>query len=490
MNIAIIGAGIGGLTSAALLASDGHSVTVYEKNDFAGGKMNEMRVDGFRFDMGPSLLTMPEILTLVYADCGEELDDYLTVEPLEPLCRYFFNDGTRFDNFNNLERSLAEVERIAPSDRQSYAEFLQYARKLYQNAAPSFLFNPLSDVSDLRDLNFADLSGIDALTTVSNRVDDYFSTDYMRKFFKRFTTYNGSSPFRAPATLNVIPHVEINKGGYYVKGGIYRIAEALHELAKKKGARFTMNAEVDTITTTSGRVSGITLKNGTHKNYDLVVSNSDAFETYHHLLPEKDVDSFRKALLSRAEPSCSGFVLLLGINRSYEQLRHHNVFFSDDYRQEFDAIFSQNLPPDDPTIYVANTSYTDPEDAIEGGSNLFILVNAPYLTEKYDWEEKGASYASHVLDKLEKRGLKKLRSSIIHRQKITPLDFYQKYRSYRGSIYGTSSNSRLSAFMRPGNKARTVDGLYLTGGSTHPGGGIPLVILSALHASTLIKRNT
>ncbi|MFH5832447.1 phytoene desaturase family protein [Halalkalibaculum sp. DA384] len=488
MNIAVIGAGIGGLAAASLLAKDNHSVTVYEKNETVGGKMNEIRAGGFRFDTGPSLLTLPELLERLFSDCGERMEEYLQLEPLNPLCRYFFRDGTTFDNFEDQKRSLAEIARIAPEDEEAYTEFLGYAKQLFQKTSSSFLFNPLFDISDLSEVNLADLARIDAVSTVSARVDKYFQSDYLRRFFKRFATYNGSSPFQAPATLNVIPHVEINRGGYYVKDGIYRIAEALAALAKKNGARFIMDTEVTAINTERGRVRGIELYDGTKEQFDIVLSNSDASETYLHLLPDRSGSSLKKKIIANTEPSCSGFVLLLGLDRSYNQLRHHNVFFSDSYEKEFEAIFKDRVPAKDPTIYIANTSYSDPGHAIAGGSNLFVLVNAPYLSERYDWSSGRAAYARHIKQVLESRGLTGLGASIRYEKIITPQDFYQKYRSNKGSIYGTSSNSRMAAFMRPANKARNVEGLYLTGGSTHPGGGIPLVILSAMHACELINR--
>ncbi|MDX1638442.1 MAG: phytoene desaturase family protein [Balneolaceae bacterium] len=488
MDIAIIGAGIGGLSASLLLSAEGHQVTVYEKNRSVGGKMNELRADGYRFDTGPSLLTMPELLEQVFSSCGEAMQDYMTLSPLDPLCRYHFPDGTLLDNYSDMERSLHEIRRIAPEDEQSYRRFLSYARSLFEKSAPSFLYNPLFDASDLQSVDFSDLLHIDALSTVSKRVDDYFDSTYLRRFFKRFTTYNGSSPFRAPATLNVIPHVEINRGGHYVKGGIYRIAEALYKAGLKCGVEFRLGTGVDQILTNGPRVTGIAPDNGLKVGYDLVISNSDAFHTYMNLLPERAVPTLQRKRLSRTEPSCSGFVLLLGIDRSYDLLKHHNVFFSADYRREFEMIFDERRPPDDPTIYVANTSFSDPSDAPDGGSNLFVLVNAPYLDGSFDWERNGTEYADSVERELENRGLDGLRSAVRFRQTITPRDFYERYLSNRGSIYGTSSNSRLSAFLRPANKARFIDGLYLVGGSTHPGGGIPLVILSAMHACELIKR--
>ena len=479
---------MGGLAAAALLAHDGHTVTVYEKNAGAGGKMGERRSGDFRFDTGPSLVTMPELINELFERCGTDVGHFLEFVPLDPLCRYIYPDGTLFDNYQELERTLSEIRRIAPEDEEAYPEFLDYSRQLYEICSPAFLRNPLYDLSDLQMVNTADIFKIDALSTMSYRIDRFFSSSYLRRFFKRFATYNGSSPYRAPATLNVIPHIEISRGGYYVKGGIYRIAEALLRLAEIKGVRFHFETEIREILTDNDRVTGVRPAGGSPIASDLVVSNADASETYRHLLPDRAVSHIRKQMVERSEPSCSGFALLLGIDRTYDILKHHNVFFSDRYEREFEAIFEQKKPADDPTIYVANTSGTDPEHAVPGGSNLFVLVNAPYLTGRHDWEQQKNSYAMRIKMLLEQRGLEGLRKSIRFEEIISPADFYQRFRSNRGSIYGTSSNSIFSAFLRPGNKSRQLGGLYLAGGSTHPGGGIPLVLLSAMHVHELIGR--
>ncbi len=488
MNISVIGAGLGGLSTACLLASKGHQVTVFEKNENTGGKMNIIEADGYRFDTGPSLLTMPFILEKLFEECGADMGDYLSLEPLDPICRYFYPDGTIFNNFEDKQTTKNEIKSFAPQDAGSYDEFLEYARSLYQKTADAFIFNPLFGFKDLKELDLLSFFGIDAFSTVSKRVDSSFESTYLRKFFKRFTTYNGSSPFLAPATLNVIPHVEINQGGFYVKGGLYRVAEALTLLAKSLGVEFIFNTEITSIEINEQRATGMRLESGTKIESDLVISNSDATETIAHLLPDSSVSSRRKEKAKSIEPSCSGFVLMLGINKKYDQLIHHNIFFSENYEKEFKQIFEEKIMPDDPTIYVANTSYSDPNHAPEGGSNLFVLVNAPYLTDQYNWKENATSYGDKVIRELEQRGLHHLSDHILCRETITPHDFYIKYRSNKGSIYGTSSNSKFSAFLRPRNKSREIDKLYFVGGSTHPGGGIPLVVQSAFNAVELIER--
>lgn len=481
MHIIVIGGGIGGMAAAAELAVDGHSVTLLEKNANLGGKLNQIKADGFRFDTGPSLLTMPHLLDELFDRAGLPESDRPEYLPLNPGCRYFWQNGTRFDASSDLSATLAEIRRIAPEDETGYVRFLGHSADLYAKTAETFLFNPLRGWSDLKSLKLSDVFRINATKTVSGVVDRYVESPYLRQFFKRFTTYNGSSPYHAPATLNVIPFVEVAQGGWYVKGGMYRIAEALETLLRKHEVTIRTECDVDEILTEDKAATGVKTTDGRTFRADAVIANSDAHETYTQLLSKDVVSASVRKKQNRIEPSCSGFVLLLGTDRKWDQLHHHNIFFSDDYRREFEDIFNRKELPGDPTIYIADTSFTDPDHAIPGGSNLFVLINAPYITGKPD-PDKSEAYANDVIRMLEQRGLDDLNKHIRYKQIIDPHAFYDWFRSKRGSIYGTSSNSKMAAFMRPRNRSPYIENLYLCGGSTHPGGGIPLVLLSARHA--------
>jgi phytoene desaturase len=489
MKIAVIGSGIGGLSAACELAKDGHEVHIFERTNKAGGKLHEERLDGFRFDTGPSLLTMPYVIESLFQYCGKSLHDYIELIPLDPLCRYYFSDGSRFDNYFDTQKSVEELSRLNHNDALKYTDFLKKAEKLYHRTAQSFIFNPLANARDLKSLKWFDLFRIDAFSTVSEKVDTHFESEYARMFFKRFTTYNGSDPWQAPATLNVIPHVELNLGAYYIKGGMYRLADALVNLATDLNVTFHFNAHIDSIQVEEGKATGVIMNNTIHP-FELIVSNSDATFTHTKLLSDKIVPIQQKKHLQKLEPSCSGFVILLGIDKQYDQLAHHTIFFSSDYKAEFNAIFKESILPDDPTIYVANTSYSDQDHAPNGGSNLFILVNAPWVKNKSFWSEQMTeAYTEKIILKLAAHGLRGLKASTRVQQVITPLEFQERWLSNRGSIYGTSSNHRLSAFLRPRNRSPFARNLYLVGGSTHPGGGIPLVMTSARHACTLIRRD-
>ena len=488
MDIKIIGAGLGGLAVSCLLAHRGHDVTILEKNSSPGGKINEVSIDGYRFDTGPSLLTMPFVLEKLFEYCDTQISDYLDIQPVDPICRYFYPNGIQFDCYQDTCLNTAQIQQFAPDDVQAYKKFIAYAEQLFERTKDAFLYNPLYGLSDLSNLNFTDFLKIDAFQTVSGRIDKKFKSKELQQFFKRFTTYNGSSPYQAPATLNVIPYVELSLGGYYLDGGMYSLIKALASLAESKGVSIKYNIEVKKINTADNVIEGITDAGGTLHPADIVVSNSDASETYLNLVDKEDISLLKQKKVANVEPSCSGFVLMLGIDKSYNALTHHNIFFSEDYEREFKQIFEDKVMPEDPTIYIANTSHTNPQHAPEDSSNLFILVNAPYLSDNIDWEHEEKRYKRQIIRKLQEHGLTDLSDHIEYSNTITPRDFYRKYRSNRGSIYGTSSNSKLAAFMRPKNKSRSLKGLYLVGGSTHPGGGIPLVTLSAFHADTLISR--
>jgi phytoene desaturase len=492
-KIGVIGAGIGGLSVACRLAKDGHEVHLYEKNVQVGGKLNEWSANGYRFDTGPSLLTMTHVLDELFTYCKENRQDYLNYIPISPLCRYFWKDGTQFDSYSENEKALSEIKKIAPEDEQSYNEFLEYSKNIYNKTSAAFLESPLYEWLDLKNLKLTDVFKIDALQSMANAIDKRFKSPYLRQLFKRFATYNGSNPYKAPATLNVIAHVELSMGGFYVRGGMYTIARAMEKLAIKLGVTIHLNSVVEGIISADKVRQIKSLKiNGTAVQFDTIISNCDATITHTELTTNDQINLPKKNQLSAIEPSCSGFVILLGVNKKYSHLKHHNIFFSDNYKDEFDELFKRKKASDNPTIYIANTSVHSPEDVPdESKSNLFILVNTPYLNKNEgEWDSKRVTeYGDLIIDLLERFGLSDLKNSIEERHHISPKDFYLKYMSNKGSIYGTSSNGKMAAFARPKNKSIYFDNLYLTGGSTHPGGGIPLAVLSAKHAHTLFNRD-
>ena len=334
---------------------------------------------------------------------------------------------------------------------------------------------------------FKDLLAISSLKTLEKHNKSYFQSPKLQQLFNRFATYNGSSPYQTPATFALVPYVEFGLGAWYVKGGMYEIPKALEKLATEFGVTICTKSEVERIEIANGKVVGVKV-GGEVFSCDFVVANSDAVETYRNLIDETARKSFSDKKVEKTEPSCSGFVLLLGTNKQFPQLAHHNIFFSDDYKAEFDAIFNQKRPAQNPTIYICATSRTDETQSPDGHENLFVLINAPYTSDKTNWKTEKKSYRDLIIKKLENFGLDDLENAIDFERIITPEDFEKKYRANKGSIYGVSSNGIFSAFLRPPNKAKDIENLYFVGGATHPGGGIPLVLLSGKMASDLILR--
>ena len=489
-SVIVVGAGLGGLAAAVRLAARGRRVLVLEKNATPGGKVNVHRAAGYTFDTGASLLTMRHVVEDLFESAGRRLADYLTLEPLEPLCRYKWPDGARLDVSADAEKTEREIGHIAPEDAGAFRRFLGDARRKYEVAERTFLAHSLNDLPRLLRPHYArDLAALSSWRTLSAHVGRYFRSPRLRQLFNRFATYNGSSPYRAPAVFALIPYVEFGLGAWYVRGGMYQLPLALARLCAELGAEVRTGAEVEEILFEGGRARGVRLTGGEVLACDAVVANSDAAETYGKLLPASARKGRAARRLARAEPSLSGFVVLVGASRRFDQLAHHNIFFSRDYEAEFRALFDEGRPAAEPTVYVCAASRTDPTQAPPGRENLFVLVNAPATSDRTRWQDETEAYRELILRRLEGFGLEGLRASAEYEHTVTPEDFRRAYRAHRGALYGPSSNGLLSAFLRPPNRARHLRGLYFCCGTTHPGGGIPLVLLSGKMSAELLTRD-
>lgn len=477
------------------MASEGHKVTVLERNSIPGGKCSQIEEKGYRFDTGPSVLTMMETIEEVFSYAAKPLESYLEFTKMDPLCHYWDRDlqpaslsKPAFINYADLQKTLDEVSRVAPNDIQGFRRLIDLSADLYRKTNATFIKNPLARVKDLKGLPLLDLLDIEAFSSVSKVVDRHVESPFLRKFFKRFTTYNGSSPYLAPGTLHVIPHVELTLGAWYIMGGLFQLVKALERACLELGVHIHYDHDVEQIHTKHQHVVDVSTSSQSFPA-DVVLSNADSVDLPFRLASQSVTQREKRSALKQ-QPSSSGFVLLLGSNKSWDHLGHHNIFFSRDYAREFDEIFSQGIYPTDPTIYISNTSVSDPSDAPKGGSNLFVLVNVPPLVEhtlarQVESESDRLGYAEAIISQLESRGLNGLRESIEVQHIHTPVHYFNTYRSNRGAIYGTSSNSRWAAFLRPRNVHPRFKNLYRVGGSTHPGGGIPLVLQSALNATSL-----
>ncbi len=484
----IIGAGVAGLSTAIRLAADGWDVHVYEKNAQVGGKMGEVRAEGFRWDTGPSVITMRHVLEELFTSVGRSIDDYLTLLPVEPLTRYFYPDGTVLDASCNLSKMASQIEQLNEKDVEGYLAYLSYAARIHRITGPVFIYNDPPKIWDILSVPMHEMPAVDPLRTMSDAIHSFVESPQLRQMLSRFATYTGASPYQAPATLNVIAHVELTGGVWYPEGGIYAIANALEKLARELGVKITTDCPVQEICTDQGTATGVKLSGGQVIEADAVITNFDVALAYETLLPSHIATPQRLNKLTSVEPSCSGFIMLLGVECDYTKLAHHNIFFSSDYPAEFNDIFERGVPPDDPTIYVSITSKTDPQHAPDGHENWFVLVNAPPRGDAYDWTQNTTAYRDHVLAKLAEQGYD-VRDKIRYEKILTPVDLERLTGARRGALYGASSNSKWTAFRRPHNRAPDVNQLYFTGGTTHPGGGIPMVMLSAAATARMVKED-
>ena len=488
LDTVVIGAGLGGLAAAIRLAAAGQRVLVLERNAAVGGKMSEVRASGFRFDTGPSVITMREVLEDLFVTAGQSMHDHLELLPVDPLTRYFFADGSTLDIARSLPDTLAQIARLNERDVAGYQKYLAYAARLYNITAPVFTFGPPPALASLRQVPVADalFAGGQALRSMQAAICAHVQHPHLRQLLGRFATYVGASPYLATALLSVVAHVELNGGVWYPRGGVYAIAAALEGVARKLGVEIRTGAAVTAIElqphNKRQRVAGVRLASGEVIAARAVIANTDVAGVYAQLLPA--AFGARAARLARREVSCSGFIMLLGVAAQHAQLAHHNILFSADYAREFQQLFEQQHPPDDPTVYVAITSKTDAAHAPAGCENWFVLANVPASSAHYNWEEGRARYAELVLARLARLGLdvRTLRFSTI----FTPPDLERMSGARRGALYGVSFNNRLAPFVRPRNAAPDVGGLYFAGGTTHPGGGVPLVLLSGKLAAELV----
>lgn len=474
--VVIVGGGVGGMATAIHLAQQGRKVLILEKTGRVGGKMNIVQEDGFTFDTGPSLFTMPAILRDLFAAAGRNFDDYLSIDLVEPSFRYFWPDGTQFEASQKLPLFVQEVARLSPPDVANYFRFLGHIAQVYRRVADPFLFHAFTGIKDfLRPELVRDGWRIDAFQSVDQTLQKFFHSPYLRQIFNHYPSYNGSSPYESPGTFNVIAYVELAEGVWYIRGGMYQLVRAIQQLCTELGVEIRTRSEVSNVLLEGKTARGVRLTDGEEIEASCVVINADPHYAYQTLLPGQQ---HKATALDRLQPSASGFIMLLGINHIYEHLNHHNLFYNDDYRLEFDAISRKQVPAVDPSVYVCSTCLSDPQHAPPGHMNLFFLINAPPLTDRVNWESEKAPYRDMIIRRLERMGLTDLHRHIVFEKIITPLDMQRYYHASRGAIYGLASNNPLSAFMRPKMKPNEFRRLYFVGGGTHPGGGIPLVALS------------
>lgn len=482
----IIGAGIAGIASAIRLTVKGYDVHVFEANSYPGGKLTEIKADGFRFDAGPSLFTMPQYVDELFTLSGKNPNDYFEYEKLDEICRYFYEDGLKLNAYSDIDKFALEIEQKTNAKASEIKLFLKKSETIYSVTHKVFLERSLHKFKSYLHWDTVKsifrFGQIDAFRTQNVANQSAFSDERISQLFNRYATYNGSNPYQAPATLNIIPHFEYHYGAYLPKGGMHSIVLALVKLAEDLGVQFQYNQKVSEIIYSKEKVIGVISKNKIY-NAEIVVSNLDIWFTYKNLL--KGIAHPQKLL--NQQRSSSALIFYWGIKGIYPELGLHNILFAENYKSEFDSIWKEKSINSDPTIYINITSKHIDADGPKGCENWFVMINVP-ANDGQNWHALISDAKQNILKKLNRILKKDVSQDIISETILDPQSIESKTGSYQGSLYGNSSNNQFAAFLRHANFSNKLKNLYFCGGSVHPGGGIPLALLSAKIVDDNVKK--
>ena len=472
----VVGSGIAGIASSIRLAVKGYKVEVYEANSYVGGKLSLLQLGDYRFDAGPSLFTMPEYVEELFRLAGKNPSDYFEYERCATACHYFYNDGTFLPFYADKKQLGKTIENVLNVSPEPMFEHLKRSEFIYKRTKRTFLEQSLHRFKNYISTDILKtvvaIPKLQLFTTMHKANERRLNHPKLVQLFNRYATYNGSSPYKAPGILTIIPYLEHGIGTFFPKKGMHSITTSLVKLAEELGVTFHVSSKVTEIVEDGTVVKGVKVNNA-FVEADVVVCNSDIKPAYKHLL--KNTKAKKKTL--EQEPSSSAMIFYWGINKSFPNLDLHNIFFTDDYEAEFDALFSSKPISSDPTVYVHISSKFVKTDAPEGKENWFVMVNVPSNAGQ-DWETIRATIRQNVLAKLSRALNEDIESLIEEEDYLDPIRIEQRTSSFAGALYGASSNDRMAAFFRHPNFSK-VKGLYFVGGSVHPGGGIPLCLLSA-----------
>ena len=483
----IIGSGVAGLATAIRLSVQGLEVHVFEKNNYPGGKLSLIEKGGYRFDTGPSLFTQPQNIEELFKLTAEPIEKYFSYRQVDISCRYFYENGKVINAYHDRSKFTTELTEQLQESSTALDDYLNQSEKVYNNIGTVFTNHSLHKRKTWINKRIGK-----ALSTVKfgylfKTLDAHNRSKFMSpeavQLFNRYATYNGSNPYKAPGMLSLIPHLEQNEGTFYPEGGMISIIQALFQLAEKKGVVFHFNNEVNHIINHEGTIKGI-VANGENIDADIVVSNADVYFTYRNLLS----DSYSAKKILKQERSSSALIFYWGINKKFDNLLLHNILFSKNYQEEFNDLFKNKTLSKDPTVYINITSKMETGNAPAGKENWFVMLNVP-ANNGQDWEALKLKARQYVIEKIDRILQTDIESCIEGEEVLDPIMIEDRTGSYMGSLYGTSSNSKLAAFLRHPNFKKQIKGLYFCGGSVHPGGGIPLCLKSAKIVSELISND-
>jgi phytoene desaturase len=485
-KVVIIGAGIAGIAAAIRLKTQGHSVAVYEANSYPGGKLTAFKDKGYRFDMGPSLFTMPQFIEQLFEAANKPIADYFEYSKKDVVCNYFYEDGTTFSALADPKQFAKNASKTFDVEQKTILDYFKRSKQKYDLTASLFLEKSLHKTATYFNADtlkaIFNVNSLDINTTLADYNSKVFKDPRLVQFYNRFATYNGSSPYQTPGIMSMIPHLEQYFGTYFPKGGMHQITMSLFQLAKDIGVDFQFNTKVEKIITKSKKAVGIQLQDN-RIDADIVVSNSDVVPTYRHLL--KDHKAPEKIL--QQPRSSSALIFYWGISKQFKQLDLHNIFFSEDYKTEFDYIFNKKDVHHDPTVYINISSKDQPTDAPNGSENWFTMVNVPSNIGQ-DWDKIIAKTRQNIITKVSRLLGEDISKLIEFEDVLDPRLIESKTQSHQGALYGASSNNKYAAFLRHPNFKSSVANLYFCGGSVHPGGGIPLCLLSGKIVAELIEK--
>ncbi len=477
LKVAVIGAGVGGIAAAIRLAVMGHKIEVFEQNAYAGGKLSEISLGPYRFDAGPSLFTYPKLVEELFELAGETASDHFQYIRLEELARYFYEDGTQLSTYASSEKTIQTLAGVFNVPEHSIRSAFIKSKTLFDYLGEMFMFRSLHDwrtyCSRAAIRCYGNLHKMDFLRSMHQANRSYFADPRLIQFFDRYATYNGSNPYETPATMNIIPHLEYGIGAFFPISGMHAITKSLVSLASRLGVTFHYNSPTERILVKNGQVKGLQV-DGENLTFDRVICNMDVGSAYRKLLPEV---SPPKRTLNQPKSS-SALIFYWGIKKEFSSLGLHNIFFSQDYKREFDEIFKRKVISKDPTIYLNISAKHSQNDAPAGCENWFVMINTPHNAGQ-NWEELIEDARKNILEKLQRQLHVDVASLIDQESYLDPRLIEARTSSSQGALYGNSSNNRLAAFLRHPNFTKRVRGLYFCGGSVHPGGGIPMALSSA-----------
>jgi len=488
-KIIVIGAGFGGLSVAIRLQAAGYNVTILEKNKHVGGHAYPLEKNGYKFDMGPSLITAPNVIEDIFNTAGKSLSDYIDLIPLDPFYRIYFHDKSYIDYAADSQVMKQQMAEFNKGDADNYDKFMAASKKIHDAVMVEKLgAQPFMKWGSM--LSFAPRAfGLGALKTSYQFASSFFK-DFRHRFtFSFHPLFIGGNPFKAPAVYQMIPYLEKEGGVWFTTGGMSSLVKAFRQLFEDSGGTVETEAEVSKIIVKNGKATGVKVGDQTYEA-DAVVSNADFLHTYKDLVPASAKKKWSEARLNKVSYGMSSFLLYMGVRKQYPQLKHHTLILSKRYQPLIEDIFTKKILPEDFSMYLHVPTRTDPGMAPKGCESMYVLIPVANLQSGIDWSKQGELFKNKVLNFLEKEfGLEGLLENLEVCEMFTPDDFVKKNNNYYGSAWGVEPKLTQTAIFRPHNRSEDIPNLYLVGASTHPGAGLPGVMLTGETTAGVIQND-